>query len=96
MATKAELFRYETERSRPKRAPAPARKAKRRRTDDAGAKNFSARAEKHAQVATEESHSGKPSRKASRPSHNHGKNNTVLEYTARMRSASPQTRYRKR
>ncbi|MBL8955094.1 MAG: hypothetical protein JNK82_30235 [Myxococcaceae bacterium] len=96
MATKAQLFRYETERSHPKQAPRTPRPPKRRSTPDGGARNVSLRAGKKAAVATEASLSGRPSRKSSRPSAHHGKNSTVLEYAARLRSMSPTARHAKR
>ena len=92
MATKAQQFRYEAERSKPKKAPSAAARAKRRNTTDAGARNLSLRAGRKAVVATEESQ-GRPSRKSSRPSVQRGKNSTVLEYVARVQSTSPKRRH---
>ena len=97
MATKAEKFRYEVERSKtPKLKPKPRRPPKRIETTGEGTQNLSAHAGKKALVATEESHSGKRSRKASRTSAHHGKNSTVLEYVARMKNESPQVRHGRR
>jgi hypothetical protein len=98
MATKAQRFRYEAERnSKPKKSPRPARPPKRRATDDVGARNLSLRADKKATVATEESHSGRPSRKSGRPSAHRGKNSTVLEYVARIvKSADPHKQHDRR
>jgi len=96
MATKAELYRYETERSGPKRAPRGPQPPKRRSTADGGARNVSKHAGKKATVATEESLSGRPSRKSGRPSAHHGKNSTVLEYAARQKSFSPAVRHARR
>ena len=93
MATKAELYRYATERSGPKRAARPPPAPKRRDTKDSGARNVSSAAGKKASVVTEESKSGRPSRKSSRASAHHGKNSTVLEYAARMRSVTPAARH---
>jgi hypothetical protein len=98
MATKAQRFRYEAERSNtPKKAPRPAPAKKRRTTNDDGARNLSLRADKKATVVTEESRSGRPSRKSGRPSAHHGKNSTVLEYVARVvKSADPHLRHERR
>ncbi len=95
MATKAQLFRYDAERSKPKRAARATQAPKRRSTEDRGARNVSLRAGKKATVATEETAS-KPSRKSSRPSAHRGKNSTVLEYVARQKSYSPESRHDKR
>ena len=96
MSTKAQQFRYEAERSKPKQAPRPPRGPKRRSTTDGGAMNVSLRAGKKATVATEESGSAHRSRKSSRPSAHHGKNSTVLEYVARVRSSEPSVRHARR
>jgi hypothetical protein len=94
MATKAERFRYDSQRG--KRHEAKRKKhTKRRDTPDLGARNVSRRAEKKAVVMTEESR-GRRSRKSSRTSSNRGKNSTVLEYAARQRSFSPETRHARR
>jgi hypothetical protein len=95
MATKAERFRYESERSKPKKAPRPPRGAKRRSTSDRGARNLSMHAGRKATVATEES-ATRPSRKSSRPGAGHGKNSNVLEYIARVRSSEPEARHARR
>jgi hypothetical protein len=96
MATRAERFRYEAERSKPNKAPRPPRPPKRRDTTDDGARNLSLAAGKKAGVVTEESHTGHASRKSGRASAHHGKNSTVLEYVARVRSAQPQARHARR
>lgn len=96
MATKAQRFRYEVERSKPKKAPVPQRPPKRRSTTDGGARNVSLHAGRKAAVATEESQSGRPSRKSTRPSAQRGKNSVVLEYASRMKSMSAKTRHERR
>lgn len=98
MATRAEQYKSEMQRTHRDKAGKPkAKKALRRRpATDSGARNLKGRAARKAVVATEESHSGKPSRKSSRPSAQHGKNSTVLEYVARLRSSSPQARHAQR
>jgi hypothetical protein len=97
MATRAQQFKSQMQRSK-RKAPASGAKKKdsqprRRPSTDSGARNLSERAARKAVVATEESRSGKPSRKSTRPSAQRGKNSTTLEYVARMRSASPQARH---
>jgi hypothetical protein len=96
MATKAQQFRYEAERNHPKRAPTAPRAPKRRSGPDAGAQNLTRRGARSPSAATEESLSGRRSRKASRPANLHGKNSTVLEYASRIKSQSPQVRHRQR
>jgi hypothetical protein len=96
VSTKAQQFRYAQERSGPKKAPARRRKPPPPSDSDAGARNLSRRAGRFARVATEESQSGKPSRKSSRPSENHGKNSTVLEYASRLRSQAPSRQHERR
>lgn len=94
MATKAEVFRYQAERTKPKRAAEPPRTPRRRTPQaDNGDRNLSLQAGKKASVVTEETHSGKRTRKAGRRSSHHGKNSTVLEYVARMRSATPHAQH---
>lgn len=95
MATKAQQFRHDAERGHS--ASKPARKPHAGRAKgDAGGRNLSKQAGKKASVATEESRSGRPSRKSSRPSSNRGKNSTVLEYVARVKSEQPQARHNRR
>jgi hypothetical protein len=96
MATKAELYRYEAQRGGAKKPPQKRRTFKRQDTNDAGARNLSRRAEGKARVTIEESLSGRPSRKSSRPSEHKGKNSTVLEYAARMKSQRPDRRHAQR
>ena len=96
MTTKAEQFRYDTERSKPKRPPKPVKPKHRRPTQDAGARNLSAHGARKGTVVTEESDSGRPSRKSTRASANHGKDSTVLEYVARMKSQTPEKRHARR
>ncbi len=96
MCTRAQQFRAEARSKLPKKPAKPARTPKRRARPDDGAQNLSAHAGKKAVVVTEESHSGKRTRKSSRTSAHHGKNSTVLEYAARMKSQSPQKRHDQR
>lgn len=96
MATKAERFRYEAERSKPPRAKKPAVAKKRRDTVDAGAQNLKKSAGKKALVVTEESRSGKRSRKSTRPASHHGKNSSMLEYAAHLEAQTAQFRHNQR
>jgi 1,4-dihydroxy-2-naphthoyl-CoA synthase len=95
MATKAQQFKSEMQRRAQKARPAKKKQVNRHPPGDSGARNLKARATK-ANVATEESRSGKPSRKSTRPSAQRGKNSTTLEYAARMRSITPQRRHQAR
>ena len=96
MATKAQQFQTEARLNRPKRPPAPPPRPKRRSVRDDGAQNLTKQGDKRGSVVTEESHSGKRSRKSSRKSQHHGKNSTTLEYAARMKSQSPQHKHDQR
>ena len=89
MATKAEWFRYETERSGRKRAKAAERT--RGRGDGTGEQsphNVSARAAKNASYAFEAVASGRPSRKSSRKAANRQKNDVQF----RMKRATDEVR----
>jgi hypothetical protein len=94
MATKAERFRYDSQRGK-RHLSARKKHAKRRDTPDIGARNVSRHADKKATVMTEETR-GRRSRKSSRTSSNRGKNSGMLEYAARQRSFSPETRHGRR
>ncbi len=94
--TRAQQFREEERAKLTKKAPAPTRSPRRNASDDDGARNLSNHGEKKASVATEENHSGTPSRKSTRPSANRGKNSAALELVSRMKSASPQVRHAQR
>jgi hypothetical protein len=96
MATKAQQFRSEMERNHTKKAAAkPDKHPPLKPAGDSGARNLKARTSK-ATVVTEENLSGRPSRKSSRSSVQHGKNSTVLEYASRMKSITPRARHEKR
>ena len=88
MATKAEQFRYEQERSGPKRSK---KILKEHHLDPAHTmtRNITKRGDKNAGAALEDSMSGKPSRKSTRPSARHGRTDTKLMRAAKERSASP-------
>jgi hypothetical protein len=77
MATKAELFRYQAERSGPKKAKhvAKVHHLDRAHTDT---RNVTKWADRNASAAMEDSLSGRPSRKSTRPSSHHGRNDTQL------------------
>lgn len=90
MATKAELFRYQAERSGPKRPKKPAKRPRNSPVDTAlpgvsasarkagagstAARNVSGRAARSAPYRLEDSRSGRPSRKSTRRSANRLKN----------------------
>jgi hypothetical protein len=92
MATRAELFRYATERAGKKKAKAEVRP--KGRSDGSGVEtphNASARAGKHATYAFEEAGGKKPSRKSSRKAANRQKNDVQFRLkrnTAEVRSES--------
>lgn len=88
MATKAQQFRYEQQRSGTKKSKA---KKKEHHLDPAhtDSRNVTKRGDKEASAALEDSMSGKPSRKSTRPSSHHGRNDTELMRTARAKSQTP-------
>jgi len=91
MATKAQQFRHEQERSGPKKAKQP---KKEHHLDPAhtDSRNVTKRGDKRAGAALEDSMSGRPSRKSSRKSANHGRNDTELMHAASMASYAPRAR----
>src|SRR5205814_1423815 len=93
MATRAEQFRYSEERRKPGRTPKVRKPKRRRDVKDAGARNLSAHGGKKATVATEESKSGRPSRKSTRPSSNRGKNSSTLDRASRMKGETAARRH---
>jgi hypothetical protein len=94
MATRAERFRHDAERGARHEVKRRVH-SKRRDSPDKGARNVSRRGEKKAAVVTEAT-GGRVSRKSSRTSTNRGKNSTALEYAARLKSFSPQSRHSRR
>jgi hypothetical protein len=96
MATRAQQFRSEMQRTHRKSGPSKTVHPKRRPSNDAGARNLKSRISKKATVVTEESLSGKPSRKSTRGSSQHMKSGTAKERASRMRSQSPQHRHETR
>jgi hypothetical protein len=103
MATKAERFKSSIERSGPKRAPKPARKASkvpvpgapaRRRalSESTATRNVSMRAGKKAEVELEDSATGKPSRKSTRRSKAHAKPGSNLQRRATRAAVAPKRR----
>lgn len=94
MATKAQLFRSETERSHETK-PAAKRVVKARRVIDArhtDTRNVTKWGDKMVGMALEDSMSGRPSRKSSRKSAHGGRNDTELMRTARAKSQTPKAR----
>jgi hypothetical protein len=94
MATKAEQFRYDQERSGPKkkkkvkRAPKPMEK----NTGSTADRNRTKAGEKNGTVKLESSESGRPSRKSSRRSKNRQRAASQLERSARDRARTPKER----
>ncbi|ACL66609.1 conserved hypothetical protein [Anaeromyxobacter dehalogenans 2CP-1] len=101
MATKAERFRYETERSGPKKAkqPRPARRDTPvdtalpgvSATSRKSARHESVRAGKKAQYALEDS-AGKPSRKSTRKASNRQKTDSQMRVKRRTGEMRPESR----
>jgi hypothetical protein len=91
MATKAELFRYEQQRSGAKKS----KQVKKVHHLDPGhtdTRNVTKRGDKRSSVALEDSTSGRPSRKSTRKSAHGGRNDTELMRTARAKSQTPKAR----
>lgn len=90
MATKAQDFRRENQRK-----GGGVKKAPRRHTRDplhTDTRNVTKRNDKKVGMALEDSTSGRPSRKSTRPSAHHGRNDTQLMKTAREASQTPKAR----
>ncbi|NUP09411.1 MAG: hypothetical protein HOW73_25440 [Polyangiaceae bacterium] len=111
MATRAERYRAATERSGPKKPPTPVRKSKRTKTDfsegtpdpvrrvedssHTSERHVSRRAARKADVALEDSATGKATRKSTRSSKNRGRPSDSLGVRAKRTTAAPATRARK-
>lgn len=91
MATKAELYRYDQQRAGPKKVKRPT-KLHTRDPKHTDTRHLTKRGDKKVGMALEDSTSGKPSRLSTRPSSNHGRNDTELMRTARAKSMSPKAR----
>jgi hypothetical protein len=94
MATRSERFRYEVERSGPKKAKQPARP--RGRADGANEEttthNASSRAGKHAAYALEPASGGRPSRKSSRKAANRQKTDVQFRMKQKTSEVRPESR----
>ncbi len=91
MATKAELFRAESQRTKhlPPKAKKPLRRVDPRHTDS---RNDRVRSDKAVGVVLEDSMSGTPSRKSTRKSSHHGRADTQIMRAARAKSQTPKAR----
>lgn len=91
MATRAERFKAESQRTRHE---APKVKKSRRIIDPAhtDTRNVTKRGDKGSSMALEDSMSGKPSRISTRASSHHGRSDTELQRVARENSLSPRAR----
>lgn len=91
MATKAELFRAESQRTRHE---APKVKKPRRIIDPlhTDTRNVTKRADKEKGMALEDSLSGTPSRKSTRPSSNHGRADTGIIRAVRAKNQTAKAR----
>ncbi len=93
MATRSEWFRYEAERSGPKKQKAVQRR--RGRADGASAEtthNTSERASKRAAYALEPAGAGRPSRKSSRKAANRQKTDVQFRMKRKTSEARPESR----
>ncbi|MCA3016454.1 MAG: hypothetical protein INH41_29070 [Myxococcaceae bacterium] len=91
MATKAEQFRAAQERSGEKK-PKQVKKVKHLDPAHTDTRNVTLRGDKGPSMALEDSMSGRPSRKSTRPSAHGGRNDTALMRTARAKSQTPKAR----
>lgn len=91
MATRAQNFRAQEQR---KRHEAPTVKKPRRIVDPlhTDTRNVTKRADKNANMALEDSMSGRPSRKSTRGSSNHGRSDTQIMRAARVASFTAKAR----
>jgi len=93
MATRSELFRYQLERSGPKKVPAaPRRRGRADGADPTTPHNVSERAAKRAIYAFEPAGQGRPSRKSSRKAANRQKNDVQFRMKRKTSEARPETR----
>jgi len=91
MATKAQLYRYEQQRAGPKKTKV-AKKVDKNDPAHTMTRNLTKRGDKNVGMALEDSMSGRPSRKSSRASSHHGRNDTQIMKAARDASQSPKAR----
>ncbi len=94
MATKAEWFRYESERAGAKRPRSGSRRHGRGDGTGESAHNVSARAAKKATYVLEAAPGARPSRKSSRKSANRQKTDTQFRMKRAAGEARPETRVR--
>ena len=92
MATRAELFRAEQQRQGPKRAPALKQADRQHEPGHTMSRNVSKKGDRRPGAALEDSASGRPSRKSTRPSSHHGRTDTALMKVARDASLPPTAR----
>lgn len=88
MATKAQQYRHEMERTGTKHSPTPV-KPHTRDLRHTMTLHVTKRGDKNASAALEDSESGRPSRKSTRPSAGHGRTDTKIMKAARDASLSP-------
>jgi hypothetical protein len=88
MATKAQQFRHEAQREGVKKTK-KTKKVHHLDPAHTDTRNVLKRKDKESGPALEDSMSGRPSRKSTRPSANGGRNDAVLMRTARAKSQTP-------
>lgn len=91
MATKAEMFRAEAQRTRhqPPRVKKPHRLTDPHHTDT---RNLTKRIDKESGMALEDSMTGRPSRKSTRTSSNHGRSDTAIMKAVMAQKLTPTAR----
>ena len=93
MATRSELFRYQLERSGPKKVRSePRHKGRADGADAATPHNASERAGKRATYALEPAGAGRPSRKSSRKAANRQKNDVQFRMKRKTSEVRPESR----
>jgi hypothetical protein len=91
MATKAELFKAASQRTKPRppKVKKPLRRVDPHHTD---ARNDRRRSDKGVGVVLEDSMTGRPSRKSTRTSSHHGRNDTQKMRAAQQKTLTPKAR----
>ena len=90
MATKAERFRAESQRTKHK-APQPKKRTKIYDPLHTDTRNLTKRVNKREGPVLEDSMTGRPSRKSTRTSSHHGRTDTKIMRAAQLRALSPQS-----
>jgi hypothetical protein len=92
MATRAQNFRADEQRKRQHPTPKPAKPKGPSDPKHTATRNVTKRAAKNAGTALEDSTTGRPSRKSTRASLNHGRPDQALQRAARVATHTPKAR----